>query len=84
MLIGGMPQAVHAYLETNNLQVVDEVKRDIIQLYEDDFRKIDPSGRMSLLFDAIPSQLNNNANRYQITSVIGNTTSDAMTLQLIS
>ena len=84
MLIGGMPQAVHAYLETNNLQVVDEVKRDIIQLYEDDFRKIDPSGRISLLFDAIPSQLNNNANRYQITSVIGNTTSDAMTLQLIS
>ena len=84
MLIGGMPQAINAYLETNNLQVVDEVKRDIIQLYEADFRKIDPSGRISQLFDAIPSQLNNNANRYQITSVIGNTTSDATTQQLIS
>lgn len=84
MLVGGMPQAVSAYLEMNNLQAVDEVKRDIISLYEDDFRKIDPSGRISLLFDAIPSQLNNNANRYQITSVIGNTTSDSTTQQLLS
>ncbi len=39
MLVGGMPQAVNTLLETNNLQAVDEVKRDIIHLYEDDFRK---------------------------------------------
>lgn len=39
MLVGGMPQAVLAYLQTNNLQQVDKVKRKIIQLYDDDFRK---------------------------------------------
>ena len=34
MLIGGMPQAIETYLEHNNLQVVDEVKREIVELYE--------------------------------------------------
>jgi len=70
MLVGGMPQAVDEYLETNNLRRVDEVKRDILRLYEDDFKKIDPSGRMSMLFDAIPAQLNTNASRYQVSQVV--------------
>jgi uncharacterized protein len=70
MLIGGMPQAVNEYLETNNLSSVDSVKREILELYENDFRKIDPSGRASMLFDAIPAQLNKNASRYQISSAL--------------
>ena len=70
MLVGGMPQAVNMYLETNNFRKVDEIKRDIIQLYVDDFKKIDASGKMSLLFDAIPAQLNTNASRYQVSSVL--------------
>ncbi|MBR5346359.1 MAG: AAA family ATPase, partial [Deltaproteobacteria bacterium] len=65
MLVGGMPQAVNEYLETNNFRKVDLVKRDILNLYEDDFRKIDPTGRAAMLFDAIPAQLNKNASRYQ-------------------
>ena len=70
MLIGGMPQAVKAYLESNNLSVVDSVKREIIELYADDFRKIDPTGKATRLFYAIPGQLSKNASRYQISSVI--------------
>ena len=70
MLVGGMPQAVSAYMETNNFRKVDEVKRDILNLYEDDFKKIDSSGRISMLFDAIPAQLNTNASRYQVSSVL--------------
>lgn len=64
MLIGGMPQAVSSYLETNNLEKVDSVKRSIITLYEDDFNKIDPTGNASKMFRQIPAQLTNNANRY--------------------
>ena len=64
MLVGGMPQAVAAYLETNNLEKVDSVKRSIITLYEDDFNKIDPTGNASKMFRQIPAQLTNNANRY--------------------
>ena len=37
MLVGGMPQAVDTYIQKNNLQLVDETKRRIIELYEDDF-----------------------------------------------
>lgn len=71
MLVGGMPQVVDEYIRTNNFRLVDQVKRDILHLYEDDFMKIDPTGRISMLFDAIPAQLNKNAARYQASSVLG-------------
>ena len=71
MLVGGMPQAVNAYLDTQNLSAVDAAKREIIDLYADDFRKIDPTGRATRLFMAAPSQLTGNASRYQVTSVLG-------------
>ena len=76
MLVGGMPQAVSEYVETNNFRKVDEVKRDILSLYEDDFMKIDSTGRLSLLFDSIPAQLNTNASRYQTTAVLGSESTD--------
>ena len=71
MLVGGMPQAVNTYLDTNNLSEVDQTKREIIDLYTDDFRKIDPSGKTSRLFKAIPSELSKNTSRYQVMSVLG-------------
>jgi len=71
MLVGGMPQAVNTYLDTLNLSEVDMVKRDIIELYFDDFSKIDPSGKISRLFTAIPSELTKNASRYQVSSALG-------------
>lgn len=83
MLIGGMPQAVDEYLRTNNFRLVDQVKRDILNLYEDDFRKIDPTGRISMLFDAIPAELNKNASRYQVSSVLRNERADSI-LELIA
>lgn len=70
MLIGGMPQAVNEYLNTNNMSRVDKEKRKIINLYLEDFLKIDPSGRASRLFRAIPSELSKNASRYQVGSVL--------------
>lgn len=71
MLVGGMPQAVNTYLDTNNLAEVDQKKREIIELYLDDFLKIDPSGKISKLFSAIPAQLTGNASRYMSTGVLG-------------
>lgn len=72
MLVGGMPQAIDAYLSANNLQVVDDVKRTIINLYEEDFYKLDPSGALSMLFDAIPAQLANKSSRFHVSSVLAN------------
>ena len=70
-LVGGMPQAVVAYLETNDLRKVDAIKRKIIKLYTEDFLKLDPSGNMSKLFESIPAQLSRGANRYVTSSIIG-------------
>lgn len=72
MLVGGMPQAVNAYLDTNNFGKVDAAKRKIIQLYADDFLKIDPSGKVSQMFMSIPSALSSNKNRYTPSTYIGN------------
>ncbi len=77
-LVGGMPQAVNEYLETNNLSMVDLVKRDIIRLYLDDFQKIDSSRRIEQLFKNIPSQLNQNSSRYKPYSVLGNLESEKL------
>lgn len=76
MLVGGMPQAVAKYIQTNDLADVDLVKRDIIALYEEDFEKIDASGRAKALFDAIPAQLSKNVSRYTISSVLPNEKAD--------
>ena len=70
MLVGGMPQAVSAYIKTNNFAAVDLAKRDIIALYEEDFGKIDDSGRAKALYDDIPAQLSKNALRYQVSKAI--------------
>ena len=70
-LVGGMPQAVVEYLETNDLRKVDAIKRKIIKLYTEDFLKLDPSGNMSKLFESIPAQLSRGANRYVTSSIIG-------------
>lgn len=64
MLIGGMPQAIETYLAKNNLQAVDDTKRAIIDLYEEDFTKINSAGLAGDIFDAIPANLSNNASRY--------------------
>ena len=68
MLIGGMPQAIETYLNENNLQLVDETKREIIDLYEEDFTKIDDSGLAGDVYDGIPSSLSGNASRYVLSN----------------
>lgn len=78
MLVGGMPQAVDTYLKTNNLSIVDQVKRGILRLYLDDFQKIDVSGNAERLFVNIPAQLSANANRYLASTVIGEKSENKM------
>ena len=66
MAVGGMPQAVETYIETNNLSAVDKVKRRIIDLYSDDLKKIDSSGRLGNIYLSIPSQLALKRKRFSI------------------
>ena len=78
MLVGGMPQAVNAYIETNNFSLVDHVKRGIIKVYQEDFQKLDGSGRLETLFMEIPSQLSQTNNRYKPYAVLGDVDDDKL------
>ena len=70
MLVGGMPQAVSSFLKSNDFSVVDRVKREIINLYHDDFRKIDISGKATTIFGSIPAQLSRNTLNFKLGNVI--------------
>lgn len=71
MAVGGMPQAVAAYAEGKSFAEIDAIKRSIIKLYEEDFHKIDPSGRISAMYHSIPAQLARDTRRYRLATAIG-------------
>ena len=71
MAVGGMPQAVEAYSEGKNFSEIDMVKRQIISLYEDDFKKIAASGSISAFYHSIPAQLAKDSKKYRISTAIG-------------
>ncbi len=71
MAVGGMPQAVEAYVNGSNFSMIDQVKRQIIALYDDDFEKIDPSGRIGAMYYSIPAQLSRGTKKFRISSAIG-------------
>lgn len=68
MAVGGMPQAVQAFVDGKDFAQIDDVKRDIINLYIDDFKKIDSSGLIGKMYKSIPSQLATNKKRYVISN----------------
>jgi len=76
MAVGGMPQAVAAYIDGKSFAQIDIIKREIINLYEDDFRKIDSSGRISQIFHSIPAQLALGKKRFVISKATGRGKSD--------
>lgn len=71
MAVGGMPQAVERYIDTNNLEAVDRVKREILDLYYDDLKKIDGSGRITDMYKSVPCQLAAKKKHYVITNATG-------------
>ena len=71
MAVGGMPQAVAAYVEGGNFTEIDEVKREIINLYKDDFFKIDGTGLIGRMYESIPTQLATDKRSYVISAATG-------------
>ena len=65
-------------METNNFSMVDLAKRSILRIYQDDFQKLDPTGRLETLFMEIPSQLSQTNNRYKPYAVLGDVDDDKL------
>ncbi len=58
--VGGMPEAVHFYAETNDLPGVREIQKEILNSYALDFAKHAPPPdipKLSQIWDSIPGQL---------------------------
>ena len=68
LIIGGMPEAVQIYLETNNIQRVANVHDDIIRLYKKDFSKYEKRHKLKLqeIYDAMASELNSKSKRFRL------------------
>lgn len=71
LIIGGMPQAVKVYVETQDFDSVDTVKRRILKLYREDIRKHAKGYEMKVeaIFDEIPSQLRSQNQHFKLSSV---------------
>lgn len=71
LIVGGMPQAVEAYVETGDFDEVDIVKRRILNLYREDIRKHAKGYEMKveMIFDELPSQLKNQNRHFKLSSL---------------
>lgn len=71
MLVGGMPQAVIKYIETESFEEVERVKRRILRTYRKDISKHAGAykQRVNAVFDEIPAQLSKKEKKFMITSV---------------
>lgn len=71
MIVGGMPQAVAKYIETNDFNEVDRLKRRIIALYRNDIQKYTngEGTKVKAIFDEIPSQLQRHKKRFMLSAL---------------
>lgn len=71
VLVGGMPQAVLAYIDGKNFETADDAKRRIIKLYRDDVSKFAEGyeDKVFAVFDNIPSQLSKKEKKYKFSSL---------------
>jgi len=71
MIVGGMPQAVKKFAETQDFEKVDEIKREIISLYRNDIYNYADSQEVKVLaiFDSIPGQLQKHEKKFKLASL---------------
>lgn len=71
LIVGGMPQAVDAYIHTRDFGRVDRVKRNILELYRADIVKHAKGYEMKVeqIFDDIPAQLQKHDKKFKLSSL---------------
>lgn len=71
MAVGGMPQAVAAFVDGRTFAQIDFLKRGILDLYEEDLKKYDTDNheKASLIFKSIPEQLGNHGSRFRFSKL---------------
>lgn len=72
LIVGGMPEAVSVYLETNDINQVSQIHQKIVRLYKKDFSKYEKRFKLKLqeIYDAMPSELDCKNKRFRL-NVLG-------------
>ena len=68
LIVGGMPEAVQTYIDTNDIGRVNVIQENIIRLYKQDFTKYEDRYKLKLIeiYDAVPSELDSKNKRFFI------------------
>ena len=71
VLVGGMPQAVLKYIETKDFEAVDNIKKNILNLYRKDVGKFAGNNLSKVLniFDEIPGNLSRHDKKFSLASL---------------
>lgn len=71
MVVGGMPQAVDSYVHGKTFAQIDFIKRNILNLYEEDLARFDSENgqRASVIFRTIPEQLENKNSHFKFSLI---------------
>ena len=73
LLVGGLPDAVNTYVETNNIVKVREIHRDIMRLYIEDAVKYEKDNRRKLkirrIYEMIPSNMERQKKRVVVKEI---------------
>lgn len=71
LIIGGMPEAVKEYIETNDLNRVAKIHNKIIRLYKQDFTKYEIRYKLKLqeIYNMMPGQLDQKNKRFQLNTL---------------
>lgn len=70
-IVGGMPAAVQEYLDTNDLNRVANVQKDIVRLYKQDFTKYEQDSKIRLIevYDSMAAELNSKSKRFRLNAL---------------
>ena len=71
MIVGGMPQAVKKYVDTQDFDAVDAAKRDVLTIYRNDIFHYaeDIAEKVVSIFDQIPSQLSKHEKKFRLSAL---------------
>ncbi len=67
LYVGGMPDAVNAFIKTKNVVKIREIQKDIVNFYYEDAAKYDKKNKLVIkrIYEMIPSNIENKVKRIQ-------------------
>ena len=70
LIVGGMPDAIKTYIMTKDIREVDQLQKDIVELYKEDFSQYEKEDRklkLRSIYEIIPAELNKQNKKFVFT-----------------